>query len=329
MTNERISKNASRHFLALLVLALCTACAIAADPFPNKPIRIVVNTAPGGLTDIMTRSVGQKMGERLGQSVIIENKAGADGLLGIRYVKNQPADGYTLLGTAGTVAIQPAVKLDPGYDLVKDFTGVGPMVRAPVMLVEGMSQPDKTLADFIARAKATPDQLSYGSAGVGTTTHLGAALFLQQAGIKVMHVPYKGNGAAMADVMAGRVTMIFEAYGSGVGKVKGGQLKALAVSSTKRLPGLPDVPTFAEQGLPDYSFNLWLGLLAPAGMPKEVLAKLSDALHFALNSKEIKDRMLEGGSEPMIMSPDEFNDFIKRDTVQIQKVISDLGIPKF
>ncbi|MNV32406.1 Tripartite tricarboxylate transporter family receptor [compost metagenome] len=268
------------------------------------------------------------MSEKLGQSVIIENKAGADGLLGIRYVKTQPADGYTLLGTAGTVAIQPAVKLDPGYDLLKDFTGVGPMVRSPVLLVEGTSQPDKTLADFMARAKAKPDQLTYASAGVGTTTHLGAALFLHRAGLKVMHVPYKGNGAAMTDVIAGRVTMIFEAYGSGAGKVNSGQLKALAVSSTKRLPGLPDVPTMAEQGVPDYSYYLWLGLLAPAGAPKDVLTKLSEALHFALNSKEVKDRMRDDGSEPLIMSPDEYTEFLKRDTAQMQKLVEELGIQK-
>ena len=316
------------HALLALSTAFAASCAAAADDFPSRPIRIVVNTAPGGLVDVTTRLVAQRMGEKLGQSVIIENKAGADGLVGIRYVKTQPADGYTLLGTAGTVAIQPAVKLDPGYDLLRDFTGVGPMVRSPVLLVEGMSQPDKTLADFIARAKANPDQLTYASAGVGTTTHLGAALFLQRAGLKVMHVPYKGNGAAMADVIAGRVTMIFEAYGSGAGKVNSGQLKALAVSSTKRLPGLPDVPTMAEQGVPGYSYYLWLGLVAPAGTPKVVLDKLSEALHFALNSKELKDRMRGDGSEPMIMSPDEYNEFLKRDSALMQKLVDELGIQK-
>lgn len=143
-----------------------------------------------------------------------------------------------------------------------------------------------------------------------------------------MHVPYKGNGAAMPDVIAGRVNMIFEAYGSGAGKVKGGQLKALAVSSTKRLPGLPDVPTIAEQGVPGYSYYLWLGLMAPAGTPKEVLAKLSDALHFALNSKEMQERMREEGSEPMLMSPDDYNEFIKSDVAQMQKLVNVLGIEK-
>jgi tripartite-type tricarboxylate transporter receptor subunit TctC len=321
-------KNPIRRSLLALGLALAAAAACAADAFPSRPIRIVVNTAPGGLTDITSRLVAQKMGEKLGQSVIVENKAGADGLLGIRYVKGQPADGYTLLGAAGTVAIQPAVKLDPGYDLVKDFAGVGPMVRTPVLMVEGPSQPDKTLADFIARGKANPDKLTYASAGVGTTTHLGAALFLQQAGVKAMHVPYKGNGAAMADVIAGRVTMIFEAYGSGAGKVKAGQLKALAVTSTKRLPGLPEVPTVAEQGVPGFSYYLWLGLLAPEGTPKDVRARLSEALHYALNSKELKERMQNDGAEPMLMSPDQFDEFLKKDAAQMGKLVDELGIQK-
>jgi tripartite-type tricarboxylate transporter receptor subunit TctC len=212
------------HALLALSTAFVASCAAAADDFPSRPIRIVVNTAPGGLTDITTRLVAQKMGEKLGQSVIIDNKAGADGLLGIRYVKTQPADGYTLLGTAGTVAIQPAVKLDPGYDLLKDFTGVGPMVRSPVLLVEGM--------------------------------------------------------------------------------------------------------TIAEQGVPGYSYYLWLGLVAPAGTPRDALTKLSEALHFALNSKELKDRMREDGSEPMIMSPDEYTEFLKRDSSQMQKLVDELGIQK-
>lgn len=321
-------KNPIRRSLLALAIAFAASAASAADPFPSHPIRIVVNTAPGGLTDITTRLVAQKMTEKLGQPVIIDNKAGADGLLGIRYVKAQPADGYTLLGAAGTVAIQPLVKLDPGYDLVKDFAGVGPMVRSPLLMVEGHGTPDRTLADFIKRAKASPDKLTYASAGVGSTTHLGAALFLQQAGLKVMHVPYKGNGAAMPDVIAGRVDFIFEAYGSGAGKVKAGQLKALGVTSTKRLPELPDVPTLAEQGVPGYNYYLWLGILAPAGTPKDVLAKLSDALHFALNSKEVKDRIVEDGSEPMVMSPDQFNEFLKHDVANMTKLVNELGIQK-
>lgn len=321
-------KYSLKRVLMVAAVVLFAINSVAADVYPSRPIRIVVNTAPGGLTDVMSRLVGLKMAEKLGQSVIIENKAGADGLLGIRAVKAAPADGYTLLGAAGTVAIQPAVKLDPGYDLVKDFAGVGPMIRSPLLMVQAPSEPDKTLADFIARAKANPGAISYASAGVGTTTHLGAAMMFKQAGINVMHVPYKGNGAAMTDVMAGRVSTIFEAYGSGATKVKAGQLKVLGVTSTKRLPGLPDVPTLAEAGVPSYNYYLWLGVLAPAGTPREVLVKLNEALQFALKSPELAERIQKDGSEAMLMSNLEFDDFLKKEAGFMQKMVADLGITK-
>ena len=322
----------ARRFFTRTLLAIgmtTLACgALASDPYPNKPIRIVVNTAPGGLVDLTTRMLAVKMGESLGQSVVIDNRAGGDGLLGIRYVKTQPADGYTLLATAGTIAIQPAVKQDAGYDPVKDFAGIGPMVRSALMMVVGPDQPDKTATDFIARAKAAPNTMTYASAGVGTTTHIGAAMYLQQAGANLLHVPYKGNGAAMPDVMAGRVAMIFEAYGSGAPKVKAGQLRALGVTSTKRLPGLPDLPTLGEQGANNFNYYLWLGLLAPAGTPQDVVQRLSQALHSALNNKELVDRFASDGSEPMIMSPDAFTDFMRSEVLQMNKFVTEIGLAK-
>jgi tripartite-type tricarboxylate transporter receptor subunit TctC len=328
MTHTTPSRRLFARTLVAAGLAVAASAASAADPYPVKPIRIVVNTAPGGLVDITTRLLAQKMGESLGQSVVVDNRAGGDGLLGIRYVMTQPPDGYTLLATAGTIAIQPAVKQNVGYDPVKDFAGIGPMVRSPVMMVVGPDQPDKTARDFIARAKAAPKSLTYASAGVGTTTHIGAAMYLQQAGLDLLHVPYKGNGAAMPDVMAGRVAMIFEAYGSGAPKVKAGQLRALGVTSTQRLPGLPDVPTLAEQGVPNFSYYLWLGMLAPAGTPKNVVQRLSVALQAALASKELVDRFAADGSEPMKMSPDEFNDFMRSEVQQLNKFVADIGLAK-
>jgi tripartite-type tricarboxylate transporter receptor subunit TctC len=268
------------------------------------------------------------MGEQLGQAVVVENRAGGDGLLGIRAVKDAPADGYTLLASAGTIAIQPAVKKEPGYDLAQDFTGIGPMIRFPLLMVVGSKQPDKTLEEFIARAKANPRDMSYASAGVGTTTHVGAAMFLQRTGLSLLHVPYKGNGAAMTDVMAGRVSMVFEAYGSSASKVKDGTLRALGVTSTARLPSLPDVPTIAEQGIPDFSYYLYLGLLSPAGTPKEVVQRLSNALQSALSSTELKERFRNEGSEAMIMSSGEFDEFLKQDVARMSKLAAELGLPK-
>lgn len=315
--------------IGAFVLALAgTNSAVAADPFPTRPVRIFVNTAPGGLTDVMTRLIGQQMGENLKQSVVVENKAGGDGLIGIRAVKSAPADGYTLLATAGTIAIQMAVRQDPGYDLVKDFAGIGLLGRSPFLMVVAPSKPDKSVADFITRAKADPSKVSYASAGVGTVPHLAAERFLQQMGLKLMHVPYKGNGAAMPDVMSGRVDMIMEAYGSGGAKIKAGQLKALGVTSTARIPALPDVPTLAEQGVANYSYYTWLCLVAPAGTPKDVVQRLSEALRAATSSKAIKDRFRDDGMETMNMSADEFDQFLAREVAQAQKLVIDLGIPK-
>jgi tripartite-type tricarboxylate transporter receptor subunit TctC len=317
-----------RSLGAAVVVFSSVLSAGASDSFPTKPVRVIVNTAPGGLTDLTTRLVAQKMGEQLGQAVVVENRAGGDGLLGIRAVKDAPADGYTLLASAGTIAIQPAVKKEPGYDLAQDFTGIGPMIRFPLLMVVGSKQPDKTLEEFIARAKANPRDMSYASAGVGTTTHVGAAMFLQRTGLSLLHVPYKGNGAAMTDVMAGRVSMVFEAYGSSASKVKDGTLRALGVTSTARLPSLPDVPTIAEQGIPDFSYYLYLGLLSPAGTPKEVVQRLSNALQSALSSTELKERFRNEGSEAMIMSSGEFDEFLKQDVARMSKLAAELGLPK-
>lgn len=315
--------------LAALVTALAAShAAIAADAYPARPVRILVNTAPGGLTDITTRLIAQHMGETLKQTVIVENRAGGDGLIGIRAVKSAPADGYTLLATAGTIALQMAVREDPGYDLVKDFTGIGLMGRSPYLMVVAPTSPYKTLGEYVAAAKASPGKVTYASAGVGTAVHLATAQYMHQMGINLMHVPYKGNGAAMPDVMAGRVDMILEAYGSSSGKIKGGQLRALGVTSTSRISALPDVPTFAETGAPGYSYYTWLCIVAPTGTPKDVVAKLSDALRAATSSKAIKDRFRDDGMEAVNLSPDEFNRFMAREVTQAQKAVAEFGVQK-
>jgi tripartite-type tricarboxylate transporter receptor subunit TctC len=302
--------------------------ALAADPFPTHAIRVVVNTAPGGLTDLTTRLVAQKMSETLKQSVVVENRAGGDGLIGIRAVKSAPADGYTILATSGTIALQPAIKQDAGYDVLKDFTGIGLMGRSPFLLVVPANSPDKTMADFMARAKANPNKVTYASAGVGTAPHLAAAIFFQQAGIQLLHVPYKGNGAAMTDVMSGRVDMILDAYGSSSANIKAGQLRVLGVTSSTRFATLPEVPTFAEVGAPNYSYYTWLCLVAPAGTPKEVVDRLSKALQTAVTSREIEERFREDGLETTNMSPSEFNTYLGHEVTKAQTVTSGLGMKK-
>lgn len=302
--------------------------AAAADPFPSKPIRIVVNSSPGALLDATTRAVAQKMAEDLGQPVVVENNAGAAGLLGIRQVKNAPADGYTVLAVANTIAQLPALRLQPGYDLVKDFTGIGMMNRAPLLMVGTLEQPDKTLAELIARAKANPDKLTFASAGVGTSTHMAAAMFVHQTGVKMVHAPYKGNAAAMPDVVGGRVNMIFDGANSSGPLLKEGRLRVFGVTSPKRMAAFPEIPTLAEQGLGGFSFFVYMGLVAPAGTPKAVVERLSQALRHAQASDLVRERFARDGAEAGTLSPEEFTEFLKQDYQRTVKVVSELGLPK-
>lgn len=324
-----MNKRLTLRCLGAAVLAVATASsALASDPFPNRPIRIVVNSSAGALLDVTVRAVAQKMSETLGQPFVIDNRPGADGQLGIRYVKAVPADGYTLLATANTIAQLPALKLDPGYDLVKDFVGIGMMTRAPLILVSSTTLPDKTLAEFIARAKANPNAMNFATAGVGTSTHMAAALFLHQTGLKMAHVPYKGNAAAMPDVIAGRVNAIFDGANSSAPNIAAGKLRAFGVSTAKRVASLPDIPTLAEQGLPNYSFSVYLGLVAPSGVPKDVVTKLSQALRTALASDTVQERIRKDGGEAGNLLADEFTEFLRQDMKRSVQVVNDLGIPK-
>ncbi|WP_240804873.1 Bug family tripartite tricarboxylate transporter substrate binding protein [Cupriavidus oxalaticus] len=309
-------------------MALAAGPTFAADAYPARPVRIIVNSAPGALLDVTTRAVAQQMAENLGQPVVVENMAGAAGLLGIRYVKAQKPDGYTLLATANTLALAQATKLEPGYDLARDFTGIGMMNKAPLIMVGFSAQPDKTLPQLIAHAKASPGTMSYATAGIGTSTHMAAALFMHQAGIKMLHVPYKGNAGAMSDVLGGRVNMIFDGANSSGPYVQDGKLRAFAVSSPKRLPAFPDIPTLAEQGLPNYSFYVYMGLAAPAGTPTPVVMRLAEALKAAQANEGVRERFRKDSAEAGNMSPEEFTAFLRQDLQRNIKVVADLGIPK-
>lgn len=321
-------KTSIKQLVLGAALAAASLAAQAADPFPSRPLRIIVNSGAGALLDVTTRAVAQQMAENLGQPIIVENKPGADGQLGIRFMKGVPADGYTLLASANTIAQLPALKLDPGYDLAKDFTGIGLMNQAPLILVGAPSQPAKNLAEFIAQAKAAPDKMAYASGGVGTSTHMAAALFVHQTGVKMLHVPYKGNAGAMPDVLGGRVNMLFDGANSSAPHIKEGRLRAFGISSPKRSPAFPDIPTLAEQGLKDYSFHVYMGLVAPAGTPKEVVQRLAQALKSAQASEPVRDRFRRDGAEAGSMSPEEFTAFLRRDMERTVKVAADLGLAK-
>lgn len=297
----------------------------ANDAFPSRPIRLVVPSAPGGALDVNARLLALKMGERLGQPVVVDNKPGADSLLGTRLAKDAPADGYTLVAHTSTLTALPALKTATGFDLAKDFIPIGPMLRAPQLMVVSGEQPMRNLRDFITAAKT--QKLSYASAGTGTTLHLGAAMFLLQQRAELLHVPYKGAGVALPDVAAGRVTMMFGGYSGVAPYLQSGKLRALGVTSHQRLSAAPGVPTFAEQGV-DYQYTFWVGVLAPAGTPAPVVKKLSEAIQFAVQSKEVRDRVLADGSEPWWVPPEEFARYLAQEASTTAKLVSDLGIAK-
>jgi tripartite-type tricarboxylate transporter receptor subunit TctC len=312
--------------VALICVSIAAAStANAADTFPSHPVRIIVPAAPGGALDLTTRLVAAKMGEKLGQTVIVDNRPGGDSMTGTRQAKDAPADGYTILATANGFSLLPFLKLDPGYDPLKDFTGLGLMIRSPMVMDVGVNQPDRTVKDFIAHARS--GNLTFASGGVGGPPHVAALMFFQAAGVDVTHVPYKGNGAAMPDVIAGRVNTIFDGYISSASFIKSGKLRPLAVTSATRMAVMPDVPTFLEQGV-NYTYSLWLGLVVPAGTPKDAVQKLSEALQYATTSKELDDRFRSEGSDPSFLTPEAFNVYLTNEVVQMGKLASELKLPK-
>lgn len=310
---------------ALTLMFAAAGAVQAADDFPRKPVRIIVPVSPGGQIDSISRLVGGRMADKLGQPVIVENRDGAGSMVGTRFVKSQPADGYTLLSTT-TNAMTASVAIDSnaGFDPIRDFTGVGPMIRGPWLMVVGNNQRIKTVQEFIARAKARPEEMSYASGGEGGGSHLAASAFLHRAGLNILHVPYKGNGPARADVIANRVTMTFAA--GGAADARSGVLTPLGFSSATRLAAFPDIPTIAEQGLPNYSDYVWFAMFAPAKTPKDAIARLSDAMQ--RSTREFRERIEKDGNELTPMSPDEFNEFVKRETVEMGKLIAQMGLKK-
>jgi tripartite-type tricarboxylate transporter receptor subunit TctC len=313
-----------RSCVAALSLLAVGHSATAADTFPSKPVRIVVAAAPGGALDLTTRLVAQKMGEKLGQGVVVENRPGADELIAIRWMKTQPADGYTVLAAASTFSMLPFVKADPGFE-PQEFTGVGSMTRSPLVLSVGAGSPDRTLQDLIARAKK--EKLTFGSPGPAAPPSIGCLMFMNATGIQVTIVRYKGNGPALLDVMSDRVSMICDGYISSAPYLEAGKLRPLAVTSLNRLAFLPQVPTFKEQGV-DASYQFWLGLLVRKGTPPEAVARLSEALKYALGSKELRERFRSEGSDATFVTPEAFTTFLAKENGELAELAAKLKLAK-
>ena len=299
----------------------------ATSAFPSKQIRIIVPLVPGGNLDIVARAVAAQMGEGFGQQVIVENRPGASSLVGTQFVGKAPADGYTLLAIANTFATVPSLMKNPGYDALKDFAGVTLTCLVPQVLVVTRTMPARTVKDLIALGKAQPGQLAYGTSGAGSTGHIAAELFAMQSGIKMLHVPYKGNAATIVDVIAGNVQLMFDQVSTSKQYVDSGRLRALGVTSLKRSLLFPDVPTIDESGLKGYEEITFNGFIAPAGTPREALTRVQGEVSRIVRLPELRKRYLERGIElTASASPDEFTAYIKAEFEKKAKLAREAGI---
>jgi tripartite-type tricarboxylate transporter receptor subunit TctC len=295
----------------------------AAQNYPQKPIRMIVPFTPGGSTDILARSIGQELSKAWGQSVIIENIAGAGGSIGADKAAKSPADGYTLLmGHIGTLAVNPSLYPKLPYNPVKDFAPVAWVARVPNVLVVNPNVPAKSVQELVALAKSKPGQLSYGSGGNGSAANLATEYFKMQTETAILHIPYRGTAPAVTDLMGGQIQMLFTGAPAVMGQVKNGQLRALAVSSPKRLDALPDLPTVAEAGYKNFEADQWYGVVAPAGTPRDIVLKLNQQINLALNSAELKKRLTTEGAVATPDTPEAFGKLIAQEIERWRPVIT-------
>jgi tripartite-type tricarboxylate transporter receptor subunit TctC len=313
--------------LALGALLLVPGAAALAQGYPVKLIKLVVGNPPGGPTDIVGRIVAQQLAEGLGQQVIVENRAGANGIIAIEGLAKAPPDGYTLLlAASGQLAVNVSLYRKLPYDPVKDLAPVILVASAPMALLVNPALPAGSVQELIALLKARPGGYSYASAGNGTTQHLTGELFKSMAEVKMAHVPYKGSPPALNDLIGGQVPIAFDAVFSALPQIKGGRIRALATTGSVRSNVLPEVPTVAEAGLPGFESNAWFGLVAPQGTPQAVLEKLNAVLDKALATRELKARLRDIGLEPASGSPEQFGAFIKAEIAKWNKVVRESGM---
>jgi tripartite-type tricarboxylate transporter receptor subunit TctC len=302
--------------------------ALAQSDYPNRPIKLVIGFAPGGSTDIVGRIVAQRLGERLGQTVVVENKAGAGGTIGADATAKAPPDGYTLtLGTTSTHAIAAGAYSKLPYDPVKDFQPISLVAITPYLLVVNPQVPVKTLSEFVTLAKSQPGKMNYASAGSGTATHLAMEMLKDAAKLDIVHVPYKGNAPADIAILAGEVQTVFGSMPALLQNTKANKVRPIAVGTTARSPALPDVPTIAEQGYPGFEAALWLGVFAPAGTPKPIVDRLFKELVAIVATPEFKAAMDANGAEPIASkSPEEFREMLRGQVDKYVKITKAVGI---
>ena len=316
-----------RHAMILAIAVLLTsATGVYAQQYPNKPIRLVVGFAAGGPSDVAARTIAQKLTEKWGQPVIVDIRPGAGGNIATEIVAKAPADGYTLLAPAFAHAVNPYLYAKLPFDAVKDFAPILLFASIANLLVVHPSIPVNSVTELIAYAKTRPGELTVGSAGNGTASHLATELLNMMGGIKTTHVPYKGLTPAHTDLLGGRLSMMFDGIVNGVPAVKAGRLRALGVTTTKRWQGAPDIPTMAEAGLAGFEVNSWYGLLAPAGTPRDIILRLNSEVARALREPDARERLYTIGAEPMDNTPEEFAAYIGAEMAKWSKVVKTAGI---
>ena len=316
-----------KKLLPLLVLALAIPVSFAQAPWPNRPVTIVVPFPPGGGTDTGARIVAEQLSRKWGQPVLVDNKGGAAGQLGADFVAKAKPDGYTMLmGNIGTQAINPALYPKLPYDPDRAFAPITLVAELPLAMMVNPSVPAQSVKEFIALAKSRPGKLSYSSSGAGGGPHLAAEMFKDATGTDILHVPYKGGGPAIADLLAGHVQASFMTVLEASGHVRAGKLRALAVTSDKRVSALPDVPTLGETALPGFNSISWIGLLAPSGAPREIIDKVAADVREAIGRDEVREKLVGLGAVPAGTSPAEFATLIDNDRKRYTKIIRERGI---
>jgi len=311
----------------LLTAMLITASATPAQTYPIRPIRWVVTYPPGGPTDVVARAIGAKLTEAWGQQIVIDNRAGAGGVIGTDIAAKAVPDGYTLLfGTSAGLTINPALNSKLPYDAVKDFAPVSLLVLNPQILVVHPAVPVNSVKELVALAKARPGQLNYASVGIGSPNHMGMELLKALTGIDIVHVPYKGTGPAITDLLGGQVQVMFNSMPSVIPLVASGKLKGLAVGSVQRSPAVPDIPTVAEAGVPGFENVTWYGMFAPAKTPHDIIVKLNKQVVQILASPEMAQRLASQGAEPRSSTPEELTKFMRVESERWKKVIKTAGI---
>jgi len=315
-------------FRAITAFAIVLACAggALAQGWPNRPIRMIVPYTPGGYTDLMARLVGNKISEALGQPIIFENKPGANAIIGTDVVAKAAPDGYTFGTVIAAHAVNATLNPKLPYDTLKDFSYVSLMSVAPLIMIAHPSLPANNVQELIALAKAKPGTLNFASSGVGAAAHLTMEMFKSRTGIDMQHIPYKGTAGALQDVIGGRINVMFDVVGPLMPQVRAGLAKAIVVTAKERIPAASDVPTMAEQGVPDFVSGTWAGIIAPAGTPKEIVDRVAAEARKALADPALQSKLVEQGIVAVGSTPDEFRAFVGEEIARWRKVITDAGI---